>query len=184
MAQDSAQPITTTEHVPAGGQGHGFPPFDRQNFPSQLFWLVLTFVALYVLMTRIALPRIESILAERRRRIDEDLAHAQRFKDRSDAALAAHEKALNDARGRAQALATETRANAEAEAEARRREVDSKLSLHIAEAERAIAAKRSTAMANVRAIAGEAASAIVERLIGSKPASHEIVQALDSVMKR
>jgi F-type H+-transporting ATPase subunit b len=58
------------------------------------------------------------------------------------------------------------------------------LSLHIAEAERAIAAKRSTAMANVRAIAGEAASAIVERLIGSKPASHEIVQALDSVMKR
>ena len=42
MAQDSAQPITTTEHVPAGGQGHGFPPFDRQNFPSQLFWLVLT----------------------------------------------------------------------------------------------------------------------------------------------
>ena len=72
MAQDSAQPITTTEHVPAGGQGHGFPPFDRQNFPSQLFWLVLTFVALYVLMTRIALPRIESILAERRAREEAD----------------------------------------------------------------------------------------------------------------
>ena len=184
MAENSAQTISTTEHVPANGQGHGFPPFDRQNFPSQLFWLAITFIALYVLMARIALPRIESILTARRARIDDDLTQAQRFKELSDTALAAHEKALSDARSRAQALANETRASAAAEAEVRRREMDSKLSLHIAEAERTIATKRSAAMTNVRAIAGEAAGAIVERLVGSRPASHEIAAALDSVLKK
>jgi len=184
MAQSSAQHIGSTEHIPAGEHGRGFPPFDATSFPSQLLWLALTFIALYLLMSRAALPRIGSILEERRRRIADDLAQAQRLEGMSDAAIAAHEKALNEARGRAQALASETRANAAAEAEARRREVDAKLNLHIAEAEKSIAATRSAAMTNVRGIAGEAASAIVERLIGTTPASQEIAEAVNAVLKR
>jgi F-type H+-transporting ATPase subunit b len=184
MAQKSAQPITSTEHIPASEHGRKFPPFDAHSFASQLIWLALTFIALYLLMSRVALPRIGSILEERRRRIADDLAQAQRFKGLSDAAIAAHEKALNEARGRAQTLANETRAKASAAAAARRREVDAKLNLHIAEAEKTIAATRSAAMTNVRGIAGEAAGAIVERLIGTTPASQEIAEAVNSVLKR
>ena len=66
---------TAHTEVPAGGQVK-FPPFDKQTFPSQLFWLTLTFVALYLLMSRIALPRIDSILERRRARIAGDLAEA------------------------------------------------------------------------------------------------------------
>jgi F-type H+-transporting ATPase subunit b len=73
---------------------------------------------------------------------------------------------------------------ASAAAEARRKEVDAKLNLHIAEAEKTIAASRSAAMTHVRAIAGDAAGAIVERLIGTRPASQEIAQAVDGVLKR
>lgn len=170
--------------VPASEHGRGFPPFDSQTFASQLFWLALAFIALYLLMSRIALPRIGSILDARRQRIEGDLAEAQRYKEASDAAIAAHEKALAEARGRAQALANETRAKAAAAAEARRKEVDAKLHARIAEAEKAIAAARSAAMANVRSIAGEAAGAIVERLTGSVPASEEISQAVTNVLKR
>jgi F-type H+-transporting ATPase subunit b len=184
MAQNSAQSIASTEHIPAGEHGRKFPPFDAQSFASQLIWLALTFIALYLLMSRIALPRIGSILDERRRRVADDLAAAQRLKGLSDAAIAAHEKALSEARGRAQTLANETRAKASAAAEARRKEVDAKLNLHVAEAEKTIAATRSAAMTNVRGIAGEAASAIVERLIGTAPASQEIAQAVDTALKR
>ena len=174
---------TAHTEVPGGGE-HVFPPFDKQTFPSQLFWLTLTFVALYVLMARVALPRIGSILEARRKRVEDDLAEAQRFKDGSDAAIAAHEKALAEARGRAQALANETRANAAAAAEARRKEVDAKLHAHIAEAEKTIAEKRAAAMSNVRNIAGEAAGAIVERLTGISPASEEVAQAISQALKR
>ena len=121
-------------------------------------------------MSRIALPRIGTILEERRKRIEGDLAEAQRFKESSDAAIAAHEKALAEARGRAQTLANETREKAAAAAEARRKELDAKLNAHIAEAEKAIAATRTSAMTNVRGIASEAATAIVERLTGIAPA--------------
>jgi F-type H+-transporting ATPase subunit b len=135
-------------------------------------------------MSRIALPRVGSILEARRQRIKEDLAEAQRFKDASDAAIAAHEKALAEARARAQALANETRAKAAAAAEARRKEVDAKLHARIAEAEKAIAGTRSAALANVRNIASEAAGAIVERLTGTAPATEEVSQAVGNAIKR
>src|SRR5215471_12090912 len=144
---EKAKQTESVEYSPASEHGKGFPPFDVHTFPSQLFWLALTFIALYLLMSRIALPRIVSILEDRRKRIEGDLAEAQRLKGESDAAIAAHEKALAEARGRAQALANETRERAAAAAEARRKDVEAKLAVHIAEAEKAIAATRAAAMA-------------------------------------
>src|SRR5512133_1723053 len=94
MAQKSAQPAGTVEHIPSSEHGRAFPPFDAQTFASQLFWFALAFIALYLLMSRVALPRIGSILEARRQRVDGDLAEAQRLKDQSDAAIAAHEKPL------------------------------------------------------------------------------------------
>jgi F-type H+-transporting ATPase subunit b len=184
MAQKDAQPVGSVEHIPASEHGRGFPPFDSKTFPSQLFWVALAFIALYLLMSRIALPRVGSILEARRQRIEGDLAEAQRFKDASDAAIAAHEKALAEARARAQALANETRAKATAAAEARRKEVDAKLHTRITEAEKAIAGTRSAALGNVRSIAGEAAAAIVERLTGIAPATEEVRQAVGNAIKR
>jgi F-type H+-transporting ATPase subunit b len=184
MAQKGAQPITSIEHIPASEHGRGFPPFDSQTFASQMFWLVLFFVVLYVLMSRVALPRIGSILEERRRHIDGDLAEAQRLKSESDAAIAAHENALAQARGRAQALANETREKAVAAAGVRRKEIDASLNSRITAAENAIAATRAAAMANVRGIAGDAAAAIVERLTGVAPASREVADAVANVLDR
>jgi F-type H+-transporting ATPase subunit b len=184
MAQKSAQQIETIEHIPKSEEGRSFPPFEKQTFPSQLLWFTLVFIALYLLMSRVALPRVGSILDERRKRIDGDLAEAQRLKGESDAAIAAHEKALADARARAQTLANETHQKAAAAAEARRKDVDAKLATRIAEAEKTIAATRSAAMANVRGIASEAAAAIVERLTGSAPAAQDVTEAVSNALKR
>jgi F-type H+-transporting ATPase subunit b len=182
MAQPSPQLIAAVEHTPAGEHGRAFPPFDSRSFPSQLLWLALTFIALYLLMARIALPRIGAILEQRRARIADDMTAAQRLKEQSDAAIAAHEKALNEARSRAQALAGETRAKAAAGAEARRKQVDAKLNLQVQEAEKAIAARRADAMRNVHGIAADAAGAIVERLIGTAPASADVERAVKAVL--
>jgi F-type H+-transporting ATPase subunit b len=182
MAQ-SAEINTSVEHIPASEQGRGFPPFDPKNFPSQIFWLVLAFVALYLILWRAALPRISGILQGRQRHIGDLLGEAQHFKAQSDDAIAAHEKALMEARARAQTLANETRERAAASAEARRKQVEANLNARIAEADKAIAARRQAAMGSVRTIASEAATAIVERLTGTAPANHEVLQAVGDVLK-
>jgi F-type H+-transporting ATPase subunit b len=177
MAESSAH----TE-VPAGN--HAFPPFQRENFPSQLFWLAISFVLLYALMAKVALPRIGAIFAERERRIDDDLKAAQGFKAQSDAAHAAYEKALADARGRAQAIASATREQQAAEAEATNKRLEAQLNERIAAAEQSIAATRTAAMGNVGSIAAETATAIVERLIGQSPADRDVAAAVGEALKR
>jgi F-type H+-transporting ATPase subunit b len=185
MAEKSAkQPIASTEHIPASEHGKGFPPFNPDTFASQLVWLVLVFGALYLLMSRVALPRIGAIMDARRQSVEGDLAEAKNLKDSSDAAIAAYEKALAEARGRAQALANETHQKFAAEAEAARKELDTTLNGRLAEAEQAIAARKTAAMTNVQDIAIETAAAIVERLTGNAPAKSDVANAVAGTLKR
>jgi len=172
------------EHTEVPGGGHKFPPLQIETYASQLLWLALTFVALYLLMSRVALPRIGSIIEDRRQRIASDFAEAERLKAESDAASVAYEKSLADARGRAQALANETREREAKAAESARKALDAKLNAQIGEAEKTIAARRSAAMTNVQGIAVDAAAAIIERLTGSAPAGREVEAAVVDVLKR
>lgn len=162
----------------------GFPPFQKETFASQLVWLAITFVALYLLISRIAIPRIGGIIEARDKRIAGDLAEAQRLKSDSEAALAAYEKALADARNRAQVIGGEIRDKLHAEAEENRKALEAKLNAQLAEAEKTIAATKSAAMTNVRGIAVDAAAAIVERLIGTTPPAPAVAAAVDDALKR
>jgi len=98
----------TTAHTEADGGEHdgGFPPFDSSTFPSQLVSLVIAFVALYVIVSRVALPRVGGVIDARQNAIDGDLAAAQKLKDESEAALRAYESDLASARTKAQAIVT------------------------------------------------------------------------------
>jgi len=149
-----------------------------QHFPSQLIWLVLSFVLLYVLMSKIALPRIGSILAERSRLIRDDLKAAEALKQQSDAAHAAYEKALADARAARRQSRIRRAKKQVSDAAATQQRLEAQLHDKLAAAEQSIAATRTAAMGNVRGIAADTAAAIVERLIGKAPAAHEVAAAL------
>jgi len=127
-----AEPAAHSE-APAGH--NAFPPFQAEHFPSQLAWLAVSFVLLYVLMTKVALPRIGAIFAERSKRIGDDLKAAEGFKQQSDAAQAAYDKALADARTRAQGIAAETRERQAAEAEATNKRLEGELHQRLTAAE-------------------------------------------------
>lgn len=176
--------MATTAHTEVPGQHKGaFPPFNAQTFASQLVWLVVTFAVLYVIVAKVALPRVGGIIAQRQKHIDDDLAQASAFKTQSDAAIAAYEKALADARTRAQAIANDMRDKQAAEAEARRKVLESQLNAKLADAEKTIAATKQAAMTNVRGIAADATKAIVERLIGTAPADGVVDAAVTDVLK-
>ena len=149
--------MATSARTEVPGGKPPFPPFQGETFASQLVWFAIFFIALYVIISRLAIPRIGSILEARRGRVEGDLAEANRFKAQSDDALKAYEKSLADARGRAQALANETRDKLNAEAEERRKALESQLNAKLADAEKTIAATKSAAMSNVHGIAVDTA---------------------------
>ena len=174
----------TGAHTEAdGGHGAGFPPFDTSTFASQLVSLTIAFVALYLIVSRIALPRVGSVIDARQNAIEGDLAAAQKLKDESDAALKAYESDLAAARSRAQAIGNETREKLNAASEAERKTLEQRLAVKLADAEKQIATTRETAMRNVRGVAADAAGAIVERLTGVLPDSHTVSSAVDASLK-
>lgn len=177
--------MATNAHteVPGGGKPQ-FPPFNKETFASQLVWLAITFVLLYLLMSRLALPRVGGIIEARAGRIEGDLAEAQRLKDETESAIAAYEKTLAEARANAQAIAAKTRDGLMAEAEERRKTLEAGLHRKLEEAEKSIAATKAAAMSNVRSIATEAASSIVERLIGTAPAEKVVADAVADSLKQ
>lgn len=175
----SQQLLTTGVYVPTAAEGGGaFPPFNPNTFAPQLVWLAITFGALYLIMSRTILPRIGSVLEERRDRIQRDLDEAGRMKVETDAALAAYEQAMTDARGKAQAMARETRETLAAEVERERQRVDEQVAAKVAETEKMIEGTKTQALASVNEIAVETAAAIVNRLIGADVPAAEIKAAL------
>jgi F-type H+-transporting ATPase subunit b len=170
-------------HTEADGGNGGFPPFDSSTFASQLVSLVIAFVALYLIVSRIALPRVGSVIDARQNAIEGDLAAAQKLKDESEAALKAYESELAAARTRAQAIGAETREKLNAASEAERKSLEGKLSQKLADAEKTIAATRTNAMSNVRGIAADAAIAIVQRLTGIAPDKRTVNKAVDATLK-
>jgi F-type H+-transporting ATPase subunit b len=184
VAESHGDAKGTTAHTEAeGGHKAPFPPFQKDTFASQLVSLAVAFAALYLIVSRIALPRVGSLLDERQNAIEADLAEAQKLKDASDAALKAYESELAAARSRAQAIGTETREKLNAASEAERKMLEDRLTLKLTQAEKTIASTREAAMKNVRGIAAEAAAAIVQRLTGVLPDGKSVERAVDASLK-
>src|SRR5882724_1785402 len=150
VAEGHGEAKAATAHTGAEGGGHSFPPFQKDTFASQLVSLAIAFVALYLIVSRVALPRVGGTIDARQNKIEGDLAEAQKLKDESDAALKAYEAELANARSRAQAIGNETREKLNAAADAERKALEEKLAAKLAGAEKTIASTRTTAMSNVR----------------------------------
>ncbi len=181
-AAEGGEHAATETHASTEAHSEVFPPFDGASFGGQLLWLAITFAALYFLMSRVALPRIGSILETRRARIEGDLAEAERLRKETEKAAAAYEAALAEARKNAQAIAEETRASIKADIDNRRADVEAGLNTRITEAETRIAATKSAALANVDEIAADTAQALVARIAGSATAE-EVRDAVAAVQK-
>jgi F-type H+-transporting ATPase subunit b len=173
-----AEKVTTgTAHADVE-HGKVFPPFDSTAFAPQLVWLAITFGLLYILLSRFALPRIGEVIEERNERIQRDLGEAERLKGETEMAIADYERALTEAKGKANAIAKVTRDELAAEVDIERSRVESSLGEKIALAEKQIADTKAKALANVGEIAAEVASAVVAKLIATDVGKEEVQKLL------
>jgi F-type H+-transporting ATPase subunit b len=155
-----------------------FPPFDSSTFPSQLLWLVITFSLFYVFLKRVVLPRIGSIFETRSDRIAQDLDQAARMKDEADAAIAAYEQELADAKSKANEIGQSARDSAKAEAEAERKAAEADLDKKLEGSTGQIDKIKQSAMSEIGTIAEDTATAILESLSGGKATKSEIQSAV------
>jgi F-type H+-transporting ATPase subunit b len=154
------------------------PQLNAADWAPQLIWLAITFISLYFIMAKVALPRFGAVIEQRRDRIAHDLDNAARLKDQTEQAIAAYEAALAEARAKAGGITQETRNKLSAETERQRAALEEKLAVKTDEAEKKIGEAKDAAMAQVKDVAAEAAEAIVEKLVGSSVSKAKVTAAV------
>lgn len=160
----------------------GMPQLDLATFPNQIFWLVVTLVVIYLVLSRIALPRIGGALAERAQTITDDIATAEELKQKAIEAEAAYEKALAEARAEAQQISADMKAEVQAQLDAEMAKADAEISAKSAEAAKALSDIRDSAMDSVKSVATDTAQEIVKAM-GGKVAKKDATSAVSDQMK-
>ncbi|WP_373050234.1 F0F1 ATP synthase subunit B' [Thalassovita aquimarina] len=148
----------------AAASAPGMPQLDFTNWGNQIFWLLVTLVVIYFVLSRIALPRIAAVLAERQGTITNDIAKAEELKAKAVEAEEAYNKALAEARAEAQRIAAETKAAMQAELDAATAKADADIAVKLAESEKAIGEIRASALDSIKDVANDTAAEIIAAL--------------------
>ena len=182
MATETTGEVAPGACVGPDGGAIGMPQLCFDWFPNQIFWLIVTLGAIYLILTRVALPRISAVLAERQGTITNDIAAAEELKLRAQEAERAYEKALADARSEAQKIAAEARAEIQADLDAAMARADAQIAARASESEAKIAEIRDGAMDAVKEVARDTAKEIVAAL-GGKADARTITAAVNARIK-
>lgn len=184
MADDTKSTTEVAGDAAHGGgaEAVGMPQLDFSTFPNQIFWLLVALVAIFFILSRIALPRIAAVLAERNGTITNDIAAAEELRSKAAAAEEAYNKALADARAEAANIAAETRAEIQAELNVAIEKADAEIAAKSSEAEAQIAEIRAGALESVAEVAKTTAAEIVGALGGDADAK-AIAKAVEARVK-
>ena len=158
------------------------PQLDVSTFTPQLVWLAISFIALYLLMSRLGLPRVDAIIEARRKRLGDDLARAATMKTEAEAVVAAYQRTLAEARGQAQAAIKERTDRFAVEAAERQRQLAAALAQQTRAAEREIGAAKERAFTEIRNVAVDVARSVTEKLTGSAAEEAKLAAAVDRAM--
>lgn len=178
MATETA----TGAHGAAEASSGGMPQLDFGHWDNQIFWLAVALIAIYMILSRVALPRIAAILAERQGTISNDIAAAEELSAKALDAEAAYDKALVDARAEAQRIIEASKVEMQAELDAAIAKADAEIAAKSAESEAAIAEIRAGAVTSVKAVAKDTVKEIVAAM-GGKVDAKTVTAAVTARMK-
>lgn len=173
----------TTTHTAVAEHYQGMPQLNPDWFANQIFWLVVTLVVIYLILTRIALPRIAAVLADRANAITNDLEQAERLKQKAVEAEDAYNKALAEARAEAGRIVAEARAEIQVDLDAAIAKADAEIAAKTVESEKAIAEIRAGALKSIEAVATDTASAVIQAIMPGTGDDKSVAAAVKTRMK-
>jgi F-type H+-transporting ATPase subunit b len=160
------------------------PQLDPTTFVPQLFWLMVTFVLLYLVMWKIAIPRIGDVLQDRQKRIDSDLEKAEELKKEAQSVREAYEKLVTNGSNKAQETIRVAREKVAADALAQHASLTEKITVQTSEAENRISAAKNQALADIRTVAVEATQLAASKLIDQKISETEVEAAVSKILDK
>ena len=159
------------------------PQLDPSTFATQLVWLIITFVILYLILWKSALPRIASILQDRQERIDDDLEKAEKLQKEAEIALEDYQRMVSDGRRKAQEIVREASQKMAIETTQRQNTLTEKLAKNANKAETRIQNAKNEALKNIESVVSDIAQATAHRLTGLQISKTESDFAVTKILE-
>ncbi|HUX79319.1 MAG TPA: hypothetical protein VMW10_06215 [Alphaproteobacteria bacterium] len=151
------------------------PQLDTSTFPSQLFWLVVCFLALYFILSYIAVPKIARVIETRAETIEAQINKASTYREQAEDLLADYEKTLNSARETAHKHAKSIASATTSEIGNKQKDFLDKLKDRLHLAEQDLYRSRIEASKEIESIANEVANAVLTKLTGHSYPPHKLL---------
>lgn len=159
------------------------PQFDPSTFLSQIFWLAVTFSALYLVVAYMAGPRLADVMEQRRRTIADDLEKARLLKAEAEGVITAYEKALEKAHSEARSVLKKAQDEVAEWSVQRSSEAAQRLNETIKQGEARIAQARADSLQSIKEVALGLSSDIIEKIGGTQVSPDALQAALARVEK-
>ncbi|HEU5047031.1 MAG TPA: hypothetical protein VFT64_04225 [Rickettsiales bacterium] len=160
------------------------PQLDPSSFPSQLFWLTVFFVSLYIVLARFLLPRVQSVIEVRASTIGSDVEQAERLQSEAERVRDIYEYALADAKAKSQAAVAEAAARIAATISKKQAELDAEIEKKLSDSEAGIQKAKQSVTEQLKPVATELAGQIVEALASYKPAAKDLESVVAGLAKK
>jgi F-type H+-transporting ATPase subunit b len=190
-AEDRIEPARKAERVavskkaPAEAEENvGFPQLNAKTYPSQVFWLFVSFVLLYALMSKIALPRVGEVLDTRRSHRENDLKRAEQLQEEATKVKAAYEAAIAKAQAEAQDAQRAAEQDASEKIAEKNAEFAEKARKRVAAAEQNIARAKEEALSSLADISADVAAEMANKVAGVQVGKAEARKAVNEVMQK
>ena len=168
--------IVTTSEINLLSAEAGMPQLDPTYWASQAFWLIIIFIALYLALSNLFIPKIKDSIDNRENKIKDDLDEAQKLKNLAEKKLKEYELSIEDAKKEVQKIIFESKNKLNLEIQSKKKEFEKEIEIEIEKAEKEIENLKKDSLKNILTISEEMASKVIEKISG-EPMNQSSVKA-------
>ncbi|MFL2889832.1 MAG: hypothetical protein ACJZ4O_03155 [Pelagibacteraceae bacterium] len=161
----------------------GMPQLDPEFWASQAFWLILVFTSLYLIISKIFIPKIKNGLEDRENKIKDDLDNAKSFKENADIKQKDYDLIMNNAKKEVQKILFESRNKLTSDIQLKKKKFENEIDKEIKKVQEEILNLKRDSIQDVEKISTEITSNIIENISGDKLNESSIKAAISQSLK-
>ena len=166
------------------GADAGMPQLNPEFWAAQIFWLILTFSALYLIIWKIFLPRITYSIENRKSRIVNDLSEAEKLKENAEKKLKEYNQIMENSKKEAKRIFEDSRKKLDQDIESKKQKFNIELEKEMSAVEKEIKDLKKTSLPNIRKIAAETSAEVIKKIINIEVNKSNVAAVVDEIVKK
>ena len=166
------------------GAEKGMPQLNPEFWAAQVFWLILIFIVLYLIVSKVFLPKITYSVENRKSKVVNDLHEAQKLKEQAEKKLEEYNQIIDETKKEAKKIIAESNKSLESDIKNKKQKLDEQIDQEIKTVEKEIKDLKKTSIESISKIASEISGEMIKLIIDSEVNKSSVSAIVDNITKK